>query len=225
MVSFELRIVFDNKCNKQNFLPGFGFSALIYNQFTNKFLLFDTGGNGNILLHNLHQFKINISNIEYVVISHNHGDHTGGLKSIYQINPNIKIYIPIKYLKPFKLAFPDALIFGISEMIEIDKNVYSSGQIDGNFSSEQALFLKTEENKVIILVGCAHPGLEFFILKGQQFGVIGAVIGGFHGFRKFSYLNNIDFIGACHCSQYINNIQQLYPLKFRKVCVGDIFKF
>jgi 7,8-dihydropterin-6-yl-methyl-4-(beta-D-ribofuranosyl)aminobenzene 5'-phosphate synthase len=75
-------------------LPGFGFSALIFNQLTNKYLLFDTGGDGNILRHNIDQFQLSISDIEYVVISHNHGDHTGGLNLIYEINPKIKIYTP-----------------------------------------------------------------------------------------------------------------------------------
>lgn len=225
MDSFKLRIVYDNKCYNSGFLPGFGFSALIYNQFSNKFLLFDTGGNGNILYHNLQQFRIEISNIEYIVISHNHGDHTGGLNSIYQINPNIKIYVPINYIKPFKSAFPRANVFGISKTTELDKNIYSSGQIDSFSLSEQALFLKTEEKNLIILVGCAHPGLEHFILKAKLLGDIIAVIGGFHSFKQFSYLNDIDFIGACHCTQYVNDIQRLYPLKFRKVCVGDTFNF
>ena len=30
-LSFHLSIVFDNKCVEEGFLPGFGFSALIYN--------------------------------------------------------------------------------------------------------------------------------------------------------------------------------------------------
>jgi 7,8-dihydropterin-6-yl-methyl-4-(beta-D-ribofuranosyl)aminobenzene 5'-phosphate synthase len=107
---------------------------------------------------------------------------------------------------------------------QLEKNVYCSGQINGTFS-EQALFLRIEKNKIIILVGCSHPGLEHFILKRKQFGKINAVIGGFHGFKKFSYSNDIEFIGARRCTQYTRKIQHLYPLKFRKICVGDIFKF
>ena len=51
------------------------------------------------------------------------------------------------------------------------------------FSKEQALFLKTKENELIVIVGCSHPGLEKFILKAQELSSIKAIIGGFHGFR------------------------------------------
>jgi len=207
------------------FLTGFGFSALIYNFFTNKFLLFDTGGNGNVLLHNIQKFNLNISQIEDIIISHNHSDHVGGLNLIYQLNPKIKIYVPVKNSNSFKRSFPEANIVGILETKELDENIFSSGQI-GDFSiPEQALFLKTKEKKTILLVGCAHPGLEHFILKSQQLGEIKAIIGGFHGFNKFTYLKNIEIIGACHCTQYITNISKLYPSQFRKICVGDSFLF
>ena len=41
--SFEIKIVYDNRCHEKDFLTGFGFSALIYNNFTGNYLLFDTG--------------------------------------------------------------------------------------------------------------------------------------------------------------------------------------
>jgi len=80
-LSFEINIVFDDKCPKPGFLSGFGFSALIYNYFTNNFSLFDTGGNGNILIHNIKEFNIDISTIKNVIISHSHHDHAGGLEN------------------------------------------------------------------------------------------------------------------------------------------------
>ncbi|MFX0026136.1 MAG: MBL fold metallo-hydrolase [Candidatus Hermodarchaeota archaeon] len=223
--SFELKILYDNKCNETGFLTGFGFSAAIYNFFSNKYLLFDTGGNGNILIHNIKKFKLNISQIENIIISHNHSDHAGGLNAIYHLNPKTTIYVPVKNTSSFKRAFPEANIVGILEVKELDENIFSSGQINSSYIPEQALFLKANENKIILLVGCAHPGLERFILKSQQLGEIKAIFGGFHGFNKFSYLKNIEVIGACHCTRHITSISELYPSQFRKICVGDSFVF
>ncbi|MFX1493482.1 MAG: MBL fold metallo-hydrolase [Promethearchaeota archaeon] len=223
--SFELKILYDNKCNETGFLTGFGFSAAIYNFFSNKYLLFDTGGNGNVLIHNIKRFNLNISRIEDIIISHNHSDHTGGLNAIYHLNSKIRIYVPVKNTVSFKRAFPEANIMGILEAKELDENIFSSGQINSSYIPEQAIFLKTKEKKIILLVGCAHPGLEHFILKGEQLGEIKAIIGGFHGFNKFSYLKSIEVIGACHCTRHITSISELYPSQFRKICVGDTFVF
>jgi len=223
--SFDIKIVFDDKCPKPGFLPGFGFSVLIFNNFTKNFSLFDTGGNSNILIHNIRKFNIDITSIKNVIISHNHHDHAGGLARILQINSFVNVYVPIDELKAFSKVFPNKNIFGVSEMIEIEKNFIISGQIKGSFNSEQSVFLTTKENEFIVLVGCAHPGLEKFIIKAQGVSRIKAIIGGFHGFKKISYLEDIDFIGACHCSRYYNFIRENFPRQFKRICVGDNYVF
>lgn len=223
--SFDIKIIYDNNCVKEGFLPGFGFAVLIYNVFTRNYLLFDTGGNSKKLIHNINKFNISISNITKVIISHNHGDHAGGLEGIYNLSPNLEIYIPIAHLLSYQRNFKLANVVGISESIEIESNILTSGQFGGLYTKEQSLFLKLRDDKLIIIIGCAHPGLEQFIVKAKEIGDIKAIIGGFHNFNKFSYLENIEFIGACHCTQYINAIQKRYPKEFRKICVGDSFQF
>jgi 7,8-dihydropterin-6-yl-methyl-4-(beta-D-ribofuranosyl)aminobenzene 5'-phosphate synthase len=223
--SFDIKIVYDNKCVNEGFLPGFGFSALIYNSFTENYILFDTGGNSRTLIHNINKFNINISEIAKVIISHNHGDHAGGLDGIYDLNPNIAIFIPIAHQKAYQRNFKSTNVVGVSELKEIEPNVIISGQFGGLYTKEQCLFLKLRSNEIIIMVGCAHPGLEQFILKARDLGDIKAIIGGFHGFNKFSYLENVEFIGACHCTQYVNAIKKQFPKEYRKICVGDFFRF
>ena len=222
--SFELRIVFDNRCKMDGFFTGFGFAALIYNKFSEKYILFDTGGNSDVLIHNITQININPSEIGKVVISHNHHDHAGGLNGLYKLNSNIEIYVPKSIESSYIRKFIKATIFGVSNSIEIDQNIYSSGQI-GESIKEQALLLKTKNNESIILVGCAHPGLENYILKAQEVSKVIAVIGGFHGFQKFSYLEGIDFIGACHCTQHTKSIEKRFPDQFMQICVGNSFSF
>jgi len=36
-------------------------------------------------------------------------------------------------------------------------------------------------------------------------------VGGFHGFRKYSYLEGIDTIGACHCISHVKAIKKRFP--------------
>ncbi|MFW9828624.1 MAG: MBL fold metallo-hydrolase [Candidatus Thorarchaeota archaeon] len=223
--SFEIYIVYDDKCPKSGFLTGFGFSVLIYNYYTKNYSLFDTGGNGNILINNIKQFNIDVSTIKNVIISHNHHDHAGGLTELLQINPSINIYVPLDDVNSFFKRFPKSNIHGVLEMTEFEKNFYISGQVKGSFNSEQAVFLKTKENEFVVLIGCAHPGLQEFILIAQNFAKIRAIIGGFHGFKKLSYLEDIEFIGACHCSRYSNAIRETFPNQFRRICVGDNYLF
>ena len=224
-ISFEIKIVFDDICAQPGFLTGFGFSALIYNNLSKTYLLFDTGGKGNVLLHNINRFNIEVSEIKKVIISHNHYDHAGGLKEIYQINHDIEIYVPLHDIKAFIRAYPKAQVQGISEMIEVDKNIFSSGQFGSRFLAEQSLFLKTEMGSLILHVGPPHPCLEQFILKGQTISNIRAVIGGFHGFRDLSFLEGIEFVGACHCTQKIREIKQRFPEQLKDVCVGNSYSF
>ncbi|MFX0043115.1 MAG: MBL fold metallo-hydrolase [Candidatus Hodarchaeota archaeon] len=224
-MSFQLSIVFDNKCVEEGFLPGFGFSALIYNFLSQDYLLFDTGGNSKTLIHNINKLNVDISRIKKVIISHNHSDHVGGLEGIYKLNSNIEVYIPLANLMSYKKAFFDLKVHGISELTRIGENLYSSGQFGQHSIQEQSLFLRTKKNEIIIVVGCAHPGLERFILEAQNLGKIIAIIGGFHGFNKFSYLNGVNLIGACHCTKHIKSIRELYPNQYKRICVGNSFSF
>lgn len=224
--SFEISIVYDDLCAQAGFLTGFGFSALIHNNLSKTYLLFDTGSKGDILIHNLKKFNISISDIKKVIISHNHYDHAGGLKEFYEINQDIEIYVPFQDTESFISAYPEAKIKGISEMFEIDKNIFSSGPFGAKRLTEQAIFLKARENKIIIVSGCAHPGLETFILKSRKLSSkIDAVLGGFHGFRELSFLEGIEFIGACHCTQKIREIRNKFSQQFKVICVGNSYLF
>jgi 7,8-dihydropterin-6-yl-methyl-4-(beta-D-ribofuranosyl)aminobenzene 5'-phosphate synthase len=54
-----------------------GYAALV--EADGHKILFDTGGNPDTVLQNAKALKIDLSQVEDVVISHNHGDHTAGL--------------------------------------------------------------------------------------------------------------------------------------------------
>ena len=65
----------------------------IYIEVDNKRLLFDTGKSGKIL-ENASDLNVNLGELDYVLISHGHYDHSGGLKRlIKEINPNIELFV------------------------------------------------------------------------------------------------------------------------------------
>src|SRR3954471_19563705 len=57
-----------------------GFAALV--EVDGHRLLVDTGARPTTVLTNLHDLHLDISDVEQVVLTHNHGDHTGGLLTL-----------------------------------------------------------------------------------------------------------------------------------------------
>ena len=222
--AFNINIAFDNNDPLEGFLSYFGFSVLIYNFLSENFLLFDTGSNGNILLHNLEELGIDSSEIKKVIISHNHSEHVGGLDDLYIQNSSIEIYVPIEIQNIFRKKYSRSIVHGVSNLTEIDNNIYLTGQL-GTYLKEQALFLKTLDNELIIIVGCAHPGLEDIISIGKSIAKIEAIFGGFHNIRRFSCLEGIKVIGPCHCTQHIDLIKKQFPEEYREMHVGDSLAF
>ncbi len=57
-----------------------GYAALV--EVDGKRILFDTGARPRTVLENARELGIDLSTVEDVVLSHNHGDHTGGLLTL-----------------------------------------------------------------------------------------------------------------------------------------------
>lgn len=63
-------------------------------EYGGKRILFDTGGQYEIFAANVKKLKIDLRRLDFVVLSHRHGDHTSGLAHVLQQNPKVKIYAP-----------------------------------------------------------------------------------------------------------------------------------
>jgi 7,8-dihydropterin-6-yl-methyl-4-(beta-D-ribofuranosyl)aminobenzene 5'-phosphate synthase len=64
-----------------------GFSALVI--IDGHRILFDTGARPDTVLINTRAMKVDLSNVPEVILSHNHGDHTGGLITLKKsVGPN-----------------------------------------------------------------------------------------------------------------------------------------
>jgi len=81
-----------------------GFAALI--EYGGKRILFDTGNDANTFAHNVKALKIDLKRLDFVVISHRHGDHTSGLNYLLTVNPGVKIYVPKETYGVFGSSLP-----------------------------------------------------------------------------------------------------------------------
>jgi 7,8-dihydropterin-6-yl-methyl-4-(beta-D-ribofuranosyl)aminobenzene 5'-phosphate synthase len=69
-----------------------GFSALV--EISGKRILFDTGNDPDIFAANVKAKNIDLTSIDFVVLSHRHSDHMAGLNHVLSVNPTVKIYAP-----------------------------------------------------------------------------------------------------------------------------------
>ncbi len=83
-----------------------GFSALV--EYGGKRILFDTGGNAEIFEHNVKALGVDLSKLDFVVLSHRHSDHISGLNYLLRINPTVKIYTPAEPWGPFGWGAPNS---------------------------------------------------------------------------------------------------------------------
>ncbi len=78
-----IKTLIDNTASISNIMAEWGLS--IYLNLPGLNILFDTGaGNHGVLLHNMRVMGVNPKDIDYVVLSHGHQDHTGGLREFFQ---------------------------------------------------------------------------------------------------------------------------------------------
>lgn len=88
----QVTILYDAFGKPSNLTKDWGYSALV--EYGGKRILFDTGNNAEFFKHNVEALGVDLKNLDFVVISHRHGDHTSGLSYVLSINPNVTVYTP-----------------------------------------------------------------------------------------------------------------------------------
>jgi len=81
-----------------------GFSALV--EIAGKRILFDTGNDRDIFAENVKASGVDLTNLDFVVLSHRHSDHMAGLSHVLSVNPKVKIYAPAESFGVFGSTLP-----------------------------------------------------------------------------------------------------------------------
>jgi 7,8-dihydropterin-6-yl-methyl-4-(beta-D-ribofuranosyl)aminobenzene 5'-phosphate synthase len=205
--------------------------------FHNQKMLFDTGGDGKILLDNMHKLGIDPSCINSVVLSHAHNDHTNGLLALVMDDIHPTIYLLPSFSHQYK-----SQIRGITPVIEVqpfqslNEGLFTTGEMGAGIK-EQSLIIRSDQG-LVILTGCAHPGIVEIIkqIKNKFSEPVYLVMGGFHLNNKSKrqineIINNFRLLGVhkvapCHCTGdlAIEMFEAEYGKDFIFSGVGKIIK-
>ena len=235
----KIKVLFDKLALNDKLQTGWGVSFLVDDK-----ILFDTGEKGQWLLDNMQAMNVHLENIESIVISHDHLDHTGGLWDLLDKKNTLKVYSCPNFSKEFKeqVKAKGAELIEASKFAEIAKDIFITGEIQGAYKGkympEQAIALKTKKGFSII-TGCAHPGIFKMVEKVKaRFSddKIYLVLGGFHlknldkraieiaaeNFKKLGVMK----AGPTHCSGDMAEeiFKRFYKKDFVSIRVGQTIK-
>jgi 7,8-dihydropterin-6-yl-methyl-4-(beta-D-ribofuranosyl)aminobenzene 5'-phosphate synthase len=88
----KVTILYDAFGESKQLTRDWGFSALV--EHHGKRILFDTGNDAAIFEHNVQALGVDLTKLDFVVISHRHADHATGLRYVLQVNPGVTVYVP-----------------------------------------------------------------------------------------------------------------------------------
>jgi len=216
-------ILVDNEAG-QGLKNDWGFSAYIE---SNKWkILFDADTNPKVLEYNCKKLGIDLSKIDFAVLSHWHHDHYGGLTYVEKVAKGKKLYVPMEKVMDF-----DFEIIPIKKSTKILEDVWIIGPLPFSIAYEQALAIEIK-GKLIVFVGCSHPGADSLAYEAKNFVKkdILWVVGGYHlpSYRVLDNLAKIsEFISPAHCSgdEAKKYVRAKYPEKYLEAKTGSIFEF
>jgi 7,8-dihydropterin-6-yl-methyl-4-(beta-D-ribofuranosyl)aminobenzene 5'-phosphate synthase len=208
-----LTIMYDNYKHDESLQAEWGFSCLI--EGAEQTILFDTGGDAEVLEANFKKLNIDPNIIDTVVISHMHWDHINGLEWLVKVNKHLKIFLPDsaseKTVKELQSKAESVTL--VSEMKCICDTAFSTGTLQHQIP-EQSLCLETPEG-IVVITGCSHPGIVRILKKAMELSdrEIYLAFGGFHLFG--------------HTPEQIERIiDEFKPLSVEKIgpthCTGDM---
>lgn len=205
----------------RSILAEWGLSLLIEAGDVN--ILFDAG-HTNVYWHNAEQLKINLNRTDFIVLSHHHWDHVGGLqhhgfktKKKLIVHPELIAKLPGKEVPKIRNDFQ---IIASAEPLELSRGIFYLGEIPRINKYEKGLFtgkrmpddsamaLKTRKGTVVI-TGCSHSGICNICQHAKQATgqKLYAVIGGFHLFE-----NNPKAVEGTVCYFKKERPKHIYPM-------------
>src|ERR1700732_3984166 len=92
----KVTILYDAFGESKELTKDWGFSALV--EHNGKRILFDTGNDAAKFEHNVKVLGVDLTKLDFVILSHRHTDHTSGLKYVLSVNPNVTVYVPADFM-------------------------------------------------------------------------------------------------------------------------------
>lgn len=170
-----------------------------------KTILFDTGYSDVFLL-NAKKMGIDLTNINTLVLSHGHNDHTGGLIHLMKYRQNIDVYahplvdeekehdgkdlsspvlletLPNNFII-HKTKNPQKISNHIYFLGEIERTVQPLRKLGNDPLLDDSAIVYEKEDGIFIITGCSHSGICNIIEQAKAITnktkILG-VIGGFH---------------------------------------------
>ena len=205
-----ITIVYDSNRYDGRLTPAWGFSCVV--RVADRTILFDTGGDGDILLDNMTRLAISPAQIDTIVLSHIHGDHTGGLKRFLANHSEVTIYLtqsfPIQVRRD--IGSYGAKVESVHGPEELSEGVFTTGELDAGIE-EQSLLVRSSE-MLVTVTGCAHPGIVNITRKAGELtgNTAYLAVGGFHlGGASGSQISQVAgsllqlgvrTVAPCHCT-------------------------
>ncbi|MFH0753632.1 MAG: MBL fold metallo-hydrolase [Candidatus Omnitrophota bacterium] len=231
----KIRLIADGSTKWQRMIKRWGISFLIGDD-----VLFDTFGDARVFLHNVKKYKIDLSKVRHVVISHDDWDHIAGLWVLLEKYKDLKVYV----VPRFKAGLKDRIrslgvtLVEVSEPMMIRDGVYTTGELSGvsgrGVLYEQALMIK-QGKRLGVVTGCAHPKLPDILRATKDYfhQGIDILIGGFHlkdmepdrikevveGLLKFG----VSHVAPLHCtgSVAVKEFKRFYVQNYSRLREGD----
>ncbi|MGC9307369.1 MAG: MBL fold metallo-hydrolase [Thermoplasmatota archaeon] len=211
----RLTIVYDNTVYRTGvgLQSRWGFSCLVETE--EDCLLFDTGGDGDVLLHNMSILDVQLESIDAIVVSHEHWDHAGGLAMVLEHTPDVTVY----RLESAASYAENTVV--VDDPCRIADGVYSTGRLSGSPVDEQSLLLRCGE-RWYVLTGCSHPGVAAILEAAGEHGRVDGIIGGLHGFDRYRLLEGMSLVCPTHCTRHIGQIRQRFHVQHVEGGVGRV---
>ncbi len=235
LTGVKLTVVYDNNPLRSGMKTAWGFGCIV--ETGSHTLLFDTGGDGNLLLRNMETLRISPDGIDAVMISHAHLDHLGGLQAFLNANGDIPVYIPASFPEheSHSIHSAGATPVRVSGPLDLLPQMTSLGELSNGLSEQSAAIL-TPKGWVVI-TGCAHPGIVRIVQHARDIlhtEEIYLILGGFHlknvsRGRINTIVNElrrlgVEYVAPCHCSGNSARriFREVYGTQYLKMGVGGI---
>lgn len=243
----KIHILTENQSSAIGYLAEWGLSLFI--EYNNIKILFDTGYS-DVFIKNSNKMQLDISKSDYIILSHYHRDHTGGIRCLSEWD-NIKFITHPDVMKNISNNISNLMkkhqlllhknpyefyngAYFLGEIPRISK--FEKGNYKGNpMKDDTALVFKTPKGCAVV-TGCSHSGIVNICeyakeVTGQK---LYSVTGGFHLFESdktavegvIEYFKNEqpDRLYPMHCID-LPTMSSLYQnFKFSKKSAGDVIE-